>query len=84
MKSGPLRMGVLISVARGASAVVVGTQNACSCEGFRTPGHRDEAAHMTGADVGKPPGKEAARWLEVGPRVLWGFVGSAGGVGDDL
>ena len=48
------------------------------------PADRDEAAH-TGAGVGKPVRERTReRWLAVGPRVLWGFVGSAGGVGDDL
>ena len=46
------------------------------------PTHYDGASY-TVASVGKPPGKEPARGGgTVGLRVLWGFVGSAGGVGN--
>jgi len=63
------------------------TRLACSlhsrlCEGFQMLAHYDGASD-TVASVGKPPGKEPARGGgTVGLRVLWGFVGSAGGVGN--
>ena len=42
------------------------------CDGFRTPAHRDGAAH-TGAGVRKPPGNEGAGLGQPGQRALWGI-----------